>query len=300
MTSLAISLVMVSAVLHASWNLICKTRKSPGAVFFLLFTIGSVTLWLPFVIWIFRSCEFGIPASIWALLILSGMANSIYYVGVANAYRLSDISLSYPLIKALPILFITVFCIVSGGNKATFFGLAGVSALLLGSLFIPMKKIGAFSMRNYMNRSFAFVFAAAVASTGYMLLDNKGMQIFKSASNLEKYQMAAIYIFFENLFILPFLTGFIAIRKEERKQLGIFLRSFSIVPFTAGVMGTCSYSLILMAMAVSDNVSLVVALRQLSIPLGALAGIILLKEGGHIPKIIGAAAIVGGLILVCI
>ena len=60
-----------------------------------------------------------------------------------------------------------------------------------------------------------------------------------------------------------------------------------------------SYSLVLLAMSLADNVSLIVALRQLSVPLGMFAGIVLLKEPRHTPKLLGAAMIVGGLLLVC-
>ena len=117
MTSLAISLVVVSAVLHAGWNLICKTRKSPGAVFFLILTIGTVALWTPLVAWIHQTKGFEIPAAAWGILVLSGLANAVYYVSLGRAYKLSDISMSYPLVKALPILIVTAFCIMAGTGK---------------------------------------------------------------------------------------------------------------------------------------------------------------------------------------
>ncbi|MDD2707956.1 MAG: hypothetical protein PHV34_08100 [Verrucomicrobiae bacterium] len=301
MTLPAILLVVASAVLHAGWNLICKTQKSPCAVFFLILTVGSVFLWMPFAIWIFKSRQVEIPTLVWGMLVLSGLANAIYYVGLGSAYRISDISISYPLVKALPILIVTVFCIIFGAGKATLWGWVGISTLLMGSAFIPMKKFAAFSWKNYLNRSFGFVLAAAVASAGYMLLDNHGIKMLRAASaSLEKHQISAVYIFFENLFILPFLLGFIMLRKEERGELAAFVRNFSPAPFITGIMCTLSYSLVLMAMSLSSNVGMVVALRQLSVPLGAFGGIVLLKEPGHMPKMVGALSIVGGLILVCV
>lgn len=299
MNLLVISLVGSSAVLHASWNLICKKRKSSDVSFFLLFATGSVIFWLPFAIFVFSSHEVKIPSLVWCILAASGLANAIYYAGLGRAYQISDISLSYPLIKALPVLMITLFCLLAGTDSLTFGGLAGVIFLLAGSLFMPMKKFSSFSVGSYLNRSFVFVLIAAVASVGYMLLDSAGMKILKSMdSSIAKYQLSIVYIFFENLFILPFLGLFILSRKAERLQLKTFIRNFSIAPFFTGVMCTVSYSLVLAAMLFTDNVSFIVALRQISVPLGAFAGIVFLKEPGYIPKISGAFMIVGGLFLV--
>ena len=51
-------------------------------------------------------------------------------------------------------------------------------------------------------------------------------------------------------------------------------------------------------MGFSKNISYVVAFRQLSIPLGAALGILVLKEPARAPKIAGVAVIFVGLMLV--
>ncbi len=51
-------------------------------------------------------------------------------------------------------------------------------------------------------------------------------------------------------------------------------------------------------MAIVSNVSYVAAFRQLSIPIGAGFGIVLLKEPCHKPRICGVATILIGLIMV--
>ena len=48
------------------------------------------------------------------------------------------------------------------------------------------------------------------------------------------------------------------------------------------------------------NVSYVVAFRQLSIPLGAVLGVLVLGEPGYRPKLAGVALMFGGLILVAL
>ena len=50
-------------------------------------------------------------------------------------------------------------------------------------------------------------------------------------------------------------------------------------------------------MAFAAHVSFIVALRQLSIPIAALAGILLLKEQAYPPKVLGIALLFLGIVL---
>ena len=51
-------------------------------------------------------------------------------------------------------------------------------------------------------------------------------------------------------------------------------------------------------MAFVSNVSYVVAFRQLSVPPGAVAGVLLLHDPPYLPKLIGVAIMFAGLVLV--
>ena len=59
-----------------------------------------------------------------------------------------------------------------------------------------------------------------------------------------------------------------------------------------------TYGLVLASMNYVTNVSYVAAFRQLSIPLGALMGIIFLKEPAYRVKIFGVVSIFAGLVMV--
>ncbi len=65
----------------------------------------------------------------------------------------------------------------------------------------------------------------------------------------------------------------------------------------AGVMMASTYGLVLFAMTMTDNVSLVVALRQVSIVFGLLMGIQFLGEKWYLTRGVGVASIVAGLVL---
>ena len=59
-----------------------------------------------------------------------------------------------------------------------------------------------------------------------------------------------------------------------------------------------TYSLVLISMAFVTNVSYVVAFRQLSIPLGVVLSLWLLKEPVYVPKLVAVVVMFIGLILV--
>ncbi len=61
-----------------------------------------------------------------------------------------------------------------------------------------------------------------------------------------------------------------------------------------------AYTLVLVAMSQVTNVSYVVAFRQLSIPLGAILGLVVLREPRYPPKILGVALMFAGLVLVAL
>ena len=63
-----------------------------------------------------------------------------------------------------------------------------------------------------------------------------------------------------------------------------------------GICGT--YALVLISLAFVKNVSYVVAFRQLSIPLGAGLGIMIMGESPCKPKIVGVGIMFIGLLLV--
>ena len=68
-------------------------------------------------------------------------------------------------------------------------------------------------------------------------------------------------------------------------------------PYLVGVFSFMAYFLVLGAMSFVTNGSDLQAFRQMSLPLGVLAGVYFLKERFTLPKAIGTAMVVFGLVL---
>jgi uncharacterized membrane protein len=88
--------------------------------------------------------------------------------------------------------------------------------------------------------------------------------------------------------------------KTERREFGRLLKNRSLSPILTGICSSAAYVLILLAMNFVSNVSYIQAFRQLSLPLGVLAGILILKESHSIPKLLGTLIILAGLIIVAL
>ena len=59
-----------------------------------------------------------------------------------------------------------------------------------------------------------------------------------------------------------------------------------------------AYTLVLVAMAFVSNVSYVVAFRQVSVLLGVIAGVLVLRDPPYAPKLVGVPIMFAGLLLV--
>ena len=75
------------------------------------------------------------------------------------------------------------------------------------------------------------------------------------------------------------------------------LQSFKGAAAITGIGIYLGWGLVLVSMNFVSNVSYVAAFRQLSIPLGAMFGMVFLKEPRYLPKVVGIAAIFFGLVL---
>jgi uncharacterized membrane protein len=98
----------------------------------------------------------------------------------------------------------------------------------------------------------------------------------------------------------PWQSLFVFLQSRERENLKEVLHYYKVSAATTGIGIYLTYGLVLMAMNYVTNVSYVAAFRQLSIPMGALFGMLFLKEPRYYPKIIGVTMIFFGLILVAL
>lgn len=283
--------------MHAGWNLACKS-KTPSAAFFVLSTSSSIVLMIP--LYLYFIPRLGqVPTPVWGLLVATGFAQAFYYISLANAYRLNEISLSYPLVRSLPVLLVPLVCYLIGyGKPVSALSWTGMIIVTVGCIILPLTNLKTVMVKRHMCYPLLFIFLAALGVTAYSIIDSKGLELLKSGEQpFSTLQTALFYIAFENLAILGFLCLYIALSPQEAFHLRTICKQSLRYPLMAGPTSTSAYTLILVAMQFASNVSYVVAFRQISILITVLLGTLILKEKITRLKMTGTALIFTGLIL---
>ena len=101
MTVVAFLLIFVSVFLHVTWNMLSK-GTTPSPAFYSLMSFTAAAIWLPF----FAVSDISLTQmqlNFYLLAAGSIAGEIIYMTGLAYGYKKSDISLVYPVVRALPV-----------------------------------------------------------------------------------------------------------------------------------------------------------------------------------------------------
>lgn len=301
MTTTALLLLSISAFAHAFWNFIGK-RSSPSAAFFLMASISALACLLP-VLLAFADLLPHIPGGIWLWVLATGACQAVYYVGLAGAYRSGDLSVAYPLARALPALMIVAVSTMLGLAKPVSpMGSVGIAAVAAGCLLVPLKRPGDLRLRTYLNRCCAMAVVAAVGTTGYTLIDSEMLRRLRALPeiHLGTVELSLLYMGLETAAIVLALGLVVLVSGEQRARLGVIRREGWKQAAVTGIIITATYGLVLAAMGYVSNVGYLAAFRQLSIPLGAMMGVLIQKESAPLPKILGIGIILLGLVMIAL
>ncbi|ELG4677384.1 DMT family transporter [Vibrio cholerae] len=297
MSFVPIILVLFSALLHAGWNIIGKRYQSSGPSFFLGATSATSLLLTPYILWYFNEIGWStLPTQFWLLLVVSGLSQMVYMLGLAFAYSKVDIGIAYPLARGLPVLLVGAGTVMLGYdlqlNQWLGFGL-----ITLGCVMIPLQKFRQFRFADYANLGIVWALVAALGTAGYSIIDKEALAIIEQTvgSQMPASYSAVLYLGIQfwamciPLAIWYLLTG----------QRAPFVEAWRIryTATLAGLMMGGTYSLVLYAMTLTENVSFIVALRQTSIVFGLFMGIAFLGERWYVTRLLGVSAIVAGLVV---
>jgi drug/metabolite transporter (DMT)-like permease len=299
MSPIALLLVTISTISHALWKYMGK-KRSPTAAFFEMTLLAATICLSPILLLYIGKIPF-IPVQVWGMLLLTGICQSIYFWGLASAYRNGQLSIAYPLARSLPILIVTFISVIfSMGSPISVTGYLGIFLVVLGCLFIPLQSFRSVRLGSYLNLYCGMALVAACGTAVYTLIDNEALQTLRSLPEigLNPVEMAILYMVLETAITAIVLGFFVLISPAERQLFQEIQSTTWRYAAVTGVIINITYALVLVAMAFVTNVSYVAAFRELSIPIGAILGISLQKEPPYRPKMIGVGIVLAGLLLV--
>ena len=298
MSVTATLLLIVSAFTHAGWNLVSK-KKHPTQAFYLVANTLGVVCVLP-ILGLYWNRIPLLPVAVWLFIVLSGFFLAAYLATLAGAYRAGDISIAYPLVRSLPVIFVYIAALLAGkGHQVSWPLTVGIILIAAGCLVLPMKSFGEFQPKAYQNLCCFLAILSALGVTGYTIVDDEALRQLRQlpGTPFSPIEGTLIYMVLEGISCSIWQAIFVLCDPRERKNIAAVFKTGRCAAAITGIGIYLTYGLVLASMNYVVNVSYVAAFRQLSIPLGAVFGMTLLKEPRYLPKIAGIAAIFIGLVM---
>lgn len=295
-------IILLSAAMHAGWNVLGKRHARSDSGFPAGLFWGALLL-SPLAGFYYPLMSL-IPASVWLLAGAAGFFQALYFSALAAAYRHGDLSLAYPVVRAIPVILVLVVSIVRGhGDQISGLAIVGFLIVAAASFFLPMRHPGRPHMRDYFNRMSVYALLAAFGTAGYSILDDQALRILRASdvlgSDATVPEISFLYLLLEAWSAALWMWGYIGIFRPADSGREPRARTF-VTPIFMGLMIYATYGLVLVAMSHARDVSYVVAFRQASLPIGVILGITVLKERTGWIRPLATVLLTFGLVLISV
>jgi drug/metabolite transporter (DMT)-like permease len=282
-TALALVLVLIAAILHATWNL-CSKRAGGGLPFVWLVGATICTLYVPvlaiYCAW--RPPQLGATQLAWILG--SGVLKTAYSLFLQRSYRVGDFSLIYPLARGTGPLLALLAAIALLGERPSALALAG-GLLIVAAIFYLTNSAGVLHAERRRRRVALYHgVTSGLLIASYTLWDQQGVHRLGIPP--------IIYDAGTSIIVLAFVTPFALRRWGEVTRHWREHRRFV---FGTAFLSPVAYVLVLTAMSFTP-VSYVAPAREVSIVIGAFMGARFLKETAGPQRLRAAIAIAAGVI----
>ncbi len=254
---LATALVLVAALLHATWNTLIKFSgerllviacMDSVALLFVLLALGFVSL--P-------------PLEIWPWIIASALFELLYRYLLIQAYRVGDLGLVYPLMRGLSPLVVLALTLVFAGEVLSTQQIVGILLIPFGMLCLLWQGGGGDRMPWSM--------LPVVALIGLCI----GCYTFLDGQALRRWSHPLDYLVWLTLLSAWPFPLLAMVRK--RAAFSLFWRTQWRLGLSVGLCVLLSYALVLWAMQLG-SIAEAAALREVSVILVVLFGMRYLKE----------------------
>jgi drug/metabolite transporter (DMT)-like permease len=285
-------MVIVAALLHAFWNIVAK-KTGGNRHFVLMGGLLLALLWAPAGLWLgWRE----VPRwgwTQWAFVAGSGLLHLAYFKVLLEGYRVSDLTVVYPVARGTGPLISSVLAVALMGEALTLHGALGV-LLVCGGVFIiaggpAMLRAPHDPDRRARTRAGLFWGAATgVLIAGYTVLDSYSVKVLLLSP--------VILDYFGNLVRLPFMLPTLV---RDPAGFADAWRRYKWHAVVLGAVSPLAYMLVLFAVRVAP-VSHVAPAREISMLFAALIGGRLLGEGDRGQRVLGALLMGGGVVLLAV
>ena len=282
MSTLALALVLSSALVHATWNWLAK-RASGGPAFVWLFAVLEVALYAPLAaaVWLVQRPSFS--ATDLAFVAGSGVLHVGYFLSLQRGYRSGDLSLVYPLARGSGPALAILAAVLWLGERPSALALSG-AALIVVSAFV----ISGGSLAGGRRSALAFALLTGLFIASYTVWDSYAMRTLGLSPLLFMWGGELV----RSVLLTPLALS-------RRREVARVWREHRREVFGVAILSPLAYLLVLSAFAFTP-VSYVAPARELSILIGTLMGARLLAEGDVRRRLSAASGMVLGVVLLAL
>ena len=268
-------MVLTAAVLHASWNAIVKgagdRALAMAVVAFAHVVAGGIALFF---------VPAPAPAS-WPYIVASAIIHWGYYAFLFLSYRYGDLSHVYPIARGIAPMLVAVGALVFADEMLVPKAWGGVIAVSLGIALLAFRRNGALAADRAAVLS---ALATGVMIATYSVNDGIGIRLSEAPSGY------IAWIFFLELPIT------VAILMHRRVSPWRLPRRAAAFAFAGGLLSVLAYGLVLYAKTMAP-LAAVSAVRESSVIIAALIGVVLFRERPWGRRLAAAAVVALGVIL---
>jgi drug/metabolite transporter (DMT)-like permease len=249
--------VLLAALLHASWNFLVK-QNSDKHISMSAVVLGHV----PFALCALFFVPLPNIESI-AYIIIGALLHTGYQLFLLNSYRIGDLSQVYPLARGISPLIVATVSVVFLGSHLSQMEITAIIVICSGimSLVMVRKSDG---LRNYRAALLAVITGIFIAS--YSLVDGLGARLSDSAIG-----------FYACLSILNAIIFAIVVSFNQPSTIKVVVTKNYKLALAGGLASFTAYSLVIWSFTMAP-IPIVTALRETSIIFALLLGVFVLKE----------------------
>ena len=268
--------VLLAAITHAAWNAMAHAIKDQLVAFGLI-GIGSVVVAVPLV------AVVALPAAAsWPYLLGSVAIHVFYNLGLMWSFSHGDFGQVYPLARGTSPLVVTGLAAAFAAERPTPGQLAGVVVISagLGTLVLAGRRT-----RPPSRTALIAAFGTGLTIAAYTTVDGIGVRLSGSPAG---------YIGW--LMILESLCVPAWAATRRRQALRELPRKVIVAGLAAGALAVLAYGLVLWAQT-RGQLAPIAALRETSVIFGALIATLAFKEPFGRARVVAAALVAAGILI---
>jgi drug/metabolite transporter (DMT)-like permease len=284
----ALALVLAAALLHATWNIVAKHSGGDNR-FSLIGSLQLVVMWAPVGVWAAWDVVPHWTWREWAFIGASAMVHLVYFSTLLRGYRVSDLTVVYPVARGIGPLLSAGGAVLWMGERPGWVGAAGIAGIAIGVFLIAggpalWAKAHDPAQRERVRLGLAYGGATGALIAGYTLIDGYAVKVMLMSPILIDY--------FGNVLRIPFL---LPVAWRDPAGLREAWRTQWKHALVVAALGPIGYVLVLYAVTMAP-LSHVAPAREVSMLFAALIGGRLLGETDRGLRLVGAACIASGVV----